>query len=114
MRKCHHRINRISMFLFCLVLFVSVIPLKANAIDPIDENAQVALTIDYQGENGPVAEAVFHLYKVAEVEGHGTFTPTEVFVKYALDYEDQDTAGWKSLAETLSAYISRDMLLTMN
>lgn len=96
-----HRLNRRVLALALLVLaLVSAAP-AARAIDPIEPGRTGSLTIR------SVAGTSFTLYRVAEMTGFGTFTPTWDFADLcsAEDLEGLDSEGWSTLAGTLSGYV---------
>ena len=96
-----HRLNGRVLALALLVLaLVSAAP-AARAIDPIEPGRTGSLTIR------SVAGTSFTLYRVAEMTGFGTFTPTLDFADLcsAEDLEGLDSEGWSTLAGTLSGYV---------
>lgn len=96
-----HRLNGRVLALALLVLaLVSAAP-AARAIDPIEPGRTGSLTIR------SVAGTSFTLYRVAEMTGFGTFTPTWDFADLcsAEDLEGLDSEGWSTLAGTLSGYV---------
>ena len=96
-----HRLNGRVLALALLVLaLVSAAP-AARAIDPIEPGRTGSLTIR------SVAGMSFTLYRVAEMKGFGTFTPTWDFADLcsAEDLEGLDSEGWSTLAGTLSGYV---------
>lgn len=96
-----HRLNGRVLALALLVLaLVSAAP-AARAIDPIEPGRTGSLTIR------SVAGTSFTLYRVAEMKGFGTFTPTWDFADLcsAEDLEGLDSEGWSTLAGTLSGYV---------
>ena len=96
-----HRLNGRVLALALLVLaLVSAAP-AARAIDPIEPGRTGSLTIR------SVAGMSFTLYRVAEMTGFGTFTPTWDFADLcsAEDLEGLDSEGWSTLAGTLSGYV---------
>ena len=91
-----HRLNGRVLALALLVLaLVSAAP-AARAIDPIEPGRTGSLTIR------SVAGTSFTLYRVAEMKGFGTFTPTWDFADLcsAEDLEGLDSEGWSTLAGT--------------
>ena len=96
-----HRLPGRVLALALLVLaLVSAAP-AARAIDPIEPGRTGSLTIR------SVAGTSFTLYRVAEMTGFGTFTPTRDFADLcsAEDLEGLDSEGWSTLAGTLSGYV---------
>ena len=96
-----HRLNGRVLALALLVLaLVSAAP-AARAIDPIEPGRTGSLTIR------SVVGTSFTLYRVAEMTGFGTFTPTWDFADLcsAEDLTDLDSEGWSTLAGTLSGYV---------
>lgn len=96
-----HRLNGRVLALALLVLaLVSAAP-AARAIDPIEPGRTGSLTIR------SVAGTSFTLYRVAEMTGFGTFTPTRDFADLcsAEDLEGLDSEGWSTLAGTLYGYV---------
>lgn len=66
-----------------------------------------SLTVDYSQDGQPCSDVGFRLYRAAELNGRGTWSPTGPFAGYPLDWENLDSGSLRDLAETLSAYAAR-------
>ena len=95
-----------------MVITIGILPMQALAIEKIDEDADVSLTVEFQTEEGPLQDVVFKVYKVADMKGYGELEITDVFAMYPVilpnaDSEDE-TSLWKSAAQTWAAYARMD------
>lgn len=96
--------KRILPLLFCALLLLSA-ALPAHAAET------GSITVLFQHENRPVAQADFQIYKAAEWNGDG-YTLVDPFDDYSVKMAaDPNSESWKPLASTLSAYAARDGIL---
>lgn len=102
--------NRIFCLVLCVVLLLGVLPLTASALDVIDTTAEASLELHYVHEDTPLAEVPFDIYRVASVDGYGSFTVLAPFLEYPLDFSDMTQDKWAVLANTLAGYVQRDAL----
>lgn len=116
-----YKYRRMTAVLVCVLILVMSMPQLASAAGKIELNKDVSLTISYHddtsGKSVPITAARFAMYRIATVDEYGEFTLTDEFTKYRVDYKlDFDITGkndeaWRTLAETLEGYVSRDALL---
>lgn len=104
--------KKLLLLLLCLTLLgAAALPARAETVD-LDQPS--TLEILYFGEeNQPLTGAAFSLYRVADMTAELTFTPTATYAGYPVNMNDLDSAGWRTLALTLSAFVSRDQLPPM-
>lgn len=91
-----------------MLLFSLLFPVSARAAGPIDVNKDVSLTISYRHDGKGISGTEFRLYRVADVDAYGAYTPSGWFSSYPIYTEGLDLQGWRSLALTLSGYVLRD------
>lgn len=68
-----------------------------------------SLALHFADDAAPFPGAEFRIYRVAQIESDGSFVPTEAFKAYPIEKSD-DIKVWRALAQTLSAYVSRDQV----
>lgn len=102
------RILRKGAALLCAFLCMIGCATTALAYTAIDTERETSLTITYGKENKPITNARFDLYRVADVSNQGYYTLSGDFKDYTVNLNDLDSSGWRSAAETLSAYARRD------
>lgn len=95
-------LKNITIFLLAAVLLAA----SAAGNEPIDVNAEAALTIHY----APAAGTEFRLYRAADISADAHFTFTGDFASYPVSAENLDADGWRTLAGTLAGYVQRDEL----
>lgn len=59
----------------------------------------------------PVAGELFSLYHVATIDKDGSYDATAAFEKYAVALDGLSSADTKTAAETLAAYVERDIVM---
>lgn len=106
MKKTLNR--RLCACLVCLVLFAALLPGTAYARGIVDLEKPVTLTIQY-----PSPDAVFRIYRVADVSRYGEYSLCGDFTGYGVSIDQPDAAGWRALAYTLASYAQRDELEPM-
>jgi hypothetical protein len=92
---------------------VSPLTVLAYNNDTSDETGQCTLSLNYGDESLPISNAVFHLYKVADIDGDidGDF-PGDISFDVTADFEEagvllepDTTDNWYSAAVTLETYV---------
>lgn len=106
-QRTSSRLTAALLVFCCIFWWYSGISLAAGAIDT---SAQVSITLEYYQEKQPVAGVPFDLYCIADVDAYGEYTLTQTFVNYPVRVDGLTAEAWKSLAETLCAYIDRDKI----
>ncbi len=93
--------KRILPIVFCiLILLFSALPVFAAETGII--------TVMFEHEKRPVADASFFIYKAAEWNG-SEYTLTGPFSGYPVKMaDDPNSEEWKAIASTLSAYATRE------
>lgn len=101
-------------FLLSMAVLILAFQRSAFAEELIDPEKDATLTIIYKDQEKPIEGALFQMYQVGDVSENGEFTLTGAFAAYPVVIEDLDSAGWKTLAETLYGYAKRDQLLPVD
>ena len=83
---------------------------RAWAADVIDLGRTGSLTVTYRDDEAAVSGAEVELRRVADVSATGAFTWVDGYAGYGLSLDAEDTAAWRSIAQTLAAYAARDGL----
>lgn len=98
----------IKQVLLSLMIIGILFPQNVQAIDRMDEERPVTLSIDYQNAGELAVGTEARLYKVADVFGFGEFKLAGAFAGYPLSLVDLDAEGFRVLAETLEIYVAKD------
>lgn len=91
-----------------LLITYIIFPAKAHAAGLIDITKDVSLSVTYSHEGKAIKGAEIRLYKVADVDAYGSYTPTAAFSSYPINLEGINQQGWRTLALTLYGYVLRD------
>lgn len=108
------RSKSIVSALLCLLCVLGLVPTQASAAGTINTDEKGQLTIEYRLDGKAVSGVPFDLYYVAGVDANANYTLTGDFKDYPVKLNGLDSAQWKSLAETLTAYVKRDNLIPMD
>lgn len=106
--------KRITTAIIVMLLMVLLVPVQASAIDRIDLNRSVSLTLKTAdtgvrgGTDTGAAGMTFDIYRVADTDDQAHFTLTGSFATYKVKVNGLDSQGWADLAQTLSGYVARD------
>ncbi len=100
--------NQIFAFLLCAACLLAFCPSAAFAAGLVDVNRDVDLAIHYTHESVPVANVPFDVYRVADIDENAQFSLAGDFQKYPVSLDCETSDEWKSLAETLAAYVECD------
>ena len=110
--------KRITALLLALIILSCSMPLTASALESVNMDAPVFLTIqfldDVEGGSKPVVGAQFDLYYAAAMETDGSFTLAGDFQNYPVEVNGLDAEGWRQLTSTLRNYVSADQLAPMD
>lgn len=107
-------VKRSLSVVMVLLAFIALLPGQAFAAGKIETDRDVTLTISYDDEGTPIANAKFTLYKVGDVDEYFHISLTPAFEAYRNtvdglnELEEVDQAGWLSIAATLKGYVLRD------
>ena len=94
----------LSAVWLCLLL-LTALPLQAFAIDPIELDREVTLTVHYRQDGKPMSGARFDIYRVADTTKYAEFTTYGDFVGFSAPINGLgDAQEWDTLAEKLLAY----------
>lgn len=112
MNAMKRRLCAVLTLLIVLILF----PVQALAAGQINTDQNVTLNISYKDNANAIPNALFSIYRVADVDEYANMTLTPDFEAYRytvdglanLDHLTQDQ--WLSLASTLRGYVLKDDL----
>ena len=97
-----------------LLLFVCVAvlrPLSAQAVTPLDPDAEASLTLHYQKEGTAFPHLLIGIYRVAEAHPDGSFQLIEPFASYPINIHGITMQEqWTHVAQTVSAYLVADQI----
>lgn len=106
--------KRIRTMLLCLLAMIMLLPTQVLAAGKIDVDGDVSLTIAYSVDKKAVEGVNFDLYYVADVSSYAEFSLAGDFAGYSVILEDDwDSAGWDSLALTLSGRAQADKIVPL-
>ncbi len=108
MQKPKEKRHRLIVLLMLITYFV--LPAQSYAAGPIDITKDVSLSVIYSDGGKAIQGAEFRLYKVADVDAYGKYTPTAAFSSYPVSLEGINQQGWRTLALTLHGYVLRDKI----
>lgn len=97
-------IKQRSICLFLIVLVALFSTTSVYAIDVVDINRSVSLTIEY-----PCKGALFNLFFIGNINESGELSLAGEFENYPVTIEKKDT-DWHTVAQTLESYAIRDRL----
>lgn len=98
-------------FAVTLLAVVTVLCLGAGpalARDRVDENQTGSLSVTYADEGVGIAGANVELRRVASIHDFASFSPLDAYADYGLDFEPENSEGWRALAQTIAGYVARD------
>ena len=108
--KTEYRRGRVFRSFACLLAvllcLMSAFPVLAQG--EIDLQRPVSLTLHYKKDGRAIEGAAFRLYRAAGVSQNLRYTPEGAFAAYGVVWSPQSSDEWKTLAETVSAYVKRD------
>ena len=104
--------NRMILPILAVLLLLTawLSPVAAYAAEPLDPNVDCELIIRYTYEGQPIDGAPYCLYRVAEADAEANLTMCEPFSAYPVDYSEMTQEKYRSLAQTLDAYVKMDQL----
>ena len=100
----------------CLAAAVAALALAlcfgtaAFAYGAVDTTKEASLTVCFGKDGAGFSGVAFRVYRVADVSAGGQFALTGSFAGYPVAVDGLDSAGWRTLAQTLDAYVARDGL----
>lgn len=106
MFKKERKLKRVMPVLIAVIMLVSLMAPAVYAYEKIDMNKPTSLTVKFT--DGPAVPGMeFRAYRIASVDENANFTFTDEVAAYGVAMPEDQT-GYRSLAETLSGYFSRD------
>lgn len=97
--------RRCPALLLCLLLMLSLIPVRSYAIDPIDLDREVSMTVTYQYGDVKLTGAKFDIYRVADMDRFAVFTPSGDFAGDGHSIKNlEEVQEWDELAQELTEY----------
>lgn len=100
------KLKRLLPLVMCVLLIAALIPVQTYAIDPIDTDRDVALTVNFCFNTTPLPGAEFKLYRVADCSESAEFTVTKDFAASGVDLSDPSIKSWETALKILSYYVS--------
>ena len=101
--------KKLSAGLAALLLALLLLPMQAYAIDPIDLDRSVELTVCYVRGDKALRDARFELYRVADTTAFAVFTAAGDFKDYPGSMNGAETAEkWDALAQELLTYAEKN------
>ena len=80
--------------------------------EAFDDDTPITLTAEFTGDAAGVSGIELKAYKVADMDSDANFEVTDAFSGYSVDFSAiTDQSAWRTLGETLGAYIERDGIL---
>ena len=99
---------RILLMIMC---FAALCPLCAQAVTPLDPDAEASLTLRYQKDGVAFADLPIGIYRVAEAFPDGSFQLIAPFASYPIDIHGITAQEqWQHIAQTLCSYIVADQV----
>ncbi len=99
------------ILVLCFAMCVPLLQLGAGARSMMDTNQTANLSLTYDHEEQAFADLDIKIYRIADVEGFGTFTLTGAFADYAISLNDiKSQSEWNKVAETAMAYVVADSI----
>lgn len=102
--------NKLLTMFLGFAMLITLMPAVVFAAGRIETDREVAFNISYKDGETPIPNAVFDIYRCADVDEYGQLTVAESFASYPINFKDMDQDGWQSLAVTLKGYAQRDSL----
>lgn len=101
----------LPLILLMVMCFAALRPLCAQAVTPLDPDAQASLTLYYQKDGVAFSDLTIGIYRVAEAFPDGSFELIDPFASYPIDIHGIITQEqWQHVAQTLCSYIVADQI----
>lgn len=98
--------------LLIIALCLTLQPLCARAVTPLDPDREASLTVIYQKDGAVFPDVKVAVYRVAEAFPSGKFQLIAPFSGYPVNIHDiMEQARWTDVANTLNAYIVADKIV---
>lgn len=106
-----NNIIRLIALTLCAVCLLSALGTSAYAIDPIDVNADVSLSVSLISGKTPIPGAEFRLYRVGNTNEWAEFTLCGSFMGYKGAINGFETADeWDKAAAALTEYAEKNKI----
>lgn len=99
--------NLVALAVSCL-LCISCLSVTVFARGHIDIDRPASLQMFFGEDGKGFSNVEFRIYRVAEITEAGDFVLSETFREYPVELNNLDSSGWRTLAQTLDAYVARD------
>lgn len=99
--------NKVLNSLVCVltaVILCGMFFIKTDAAPFIDVSSSVSLKIEHIENSTPIVGETFKLYKIADVDRYGNFTPVAEFADAPVDLKADSVQEWKGIAGALESY----------
>lgn len=101
--------KRILPLIAIAVLLISMLPVSAGAITPLDPNKKGSMTLHYNQEGVGLPNLNISIYRVASAQKDGTFHLVAPYTGYGVNiYGITTQKEWDTVASTLKAVIVAD------
>lgn len=107
-RNMKKKRNIVLTIALVIMMAVGLLPIRGIAQGKIEVNRDSSVTLHYIDSTGSISNAMFDIYKVADIDEYGKLTLTDAFKSYPIKVEGQDQKGWNDMALTLKGYVMRD------
>lgn len=99
--------NRMLCLLLCLIVTLTLLPVRSFAAGSIDLTQEASLTITHCYEEEPLPDVTFSIYLISTVAETGELTPTAAFERFAdeLDIRGKNDEAWRQMAQKLEEAI---------
>lgn len=109
------RILRLLVLTVCIACALSAVGTTAFAIDPIDLDADVSLTVALVKGETAVPNAPFSIYRVADTDIWAEFTASGDFSDYTGEINGFKTADeWDTAAAMLKSYAAKNSIVALD
>lgn len=102
----------LPLILLLVMCFITLCPSNAQAVTPLDVDAEASLTLRYQHDGVAFAGLRIGIYRIAEALPDGSFQLIEPFASYPLNiYGITAQEQWNQVSQTVYSYIVADQIL---
>jgi len=102
----------LPLILLLVMCFIALCSPHAQAVTPLDPDAEASLTLHYQKEGAAFADLQVGIYRIAEAFPDGSFQLIEPFASYPLNIHNITMQEqWNQVAQTVYAYIVSDQIV---
>lgn len=105
-----HRLWRCLAASVTLLVLALCLGTTAFADETVDTGREASLAVCFGQDGTGFAGVEFRVYRVANVSADAQFSLSGDFAGYPVVVNGLDSSGWRTLAQTLDAYVARDAL----